>query len=102
MEKANLIKCSQQITKYYIVCIFFVPQSIRIQEPGSCVGFALNGSTYIGITHGGPPFSPAANLSIFKMHKDLNITLVRQCLSTSVINHWKLCWAFCHEIAAFF
>lgn len=55
---------------------FFVPQSIRIQEPGSCVGFALNGSTYIGITHGGPPFSPAANLSIFKMHKDLNITLV--------------------------
>ncbi|XP_069555964.1 adhesion G-protein coupled receptor V1 [Brachyistius frenatus] len=54
----------------------FVPvESIRIQDPGSCVGFAVNGSTYIGITHSGPPFSPAANLSIFKLHKDLNITL---------------------------
>ncbi|XP_075895105.1 adhesion G-protein coupled receptor V1 isoform X2 [Nelusetta ayraudi] len=55
--------------------VFVAVQSIRIQEPGSCVGFAVNGSTYIGITHSGPPFSPAANLSIFKMHKDLNITL---------------------------
>lgn len=75
-----MIECSQQITDYYIEILkkkcFCVPQSIRIQEPGSCVGFAVNGSTYIGITHSGPPFSPAANLSIFKMHKDLNITLV--------------------------
>ncbi|XP_062238571.1 adhesion G-protein coupled receptor V1 [Platichthys flesus] len=54
----------------------FVPsESIRIQDPRSCVGFAVNGSTYIGITHSGPPFAPAANLSIFKLHKDLNITL---------------------------
>ncbi|XP_060927102.1 adhesion G-protein coupled receptor V1 [Limanda limanda] len=54
----------------------FVPsESIRVQDPRSCVGFAVNGSTYIGITHSGPPFAPAANLSIFKLHKDLNITL---------------------------
>ncbi|KAM4746526.1 adhesion G-protein coupled receptor V1 isoform 2-T2 [Anableps anableps] len=54
----------------------FVPiESVRIQDPASCVGFAINGSTYIGITHGGPPFYPAANLSIFKLQKDLNITL---------------------------
>ncbi|CAJ1068549.1 adhesion G-protein coupled receptor V1 [Xyrichtys novacula] len=54
----------------------FVPvESIRIQEPSFCVGFAVNGSTYVGITHSGPPFSPAANLSIFKLHRDLNITL---------------------------
>ncbi|XP_040899032.1 adhesion G-protein coupled receptor V1 [Toxotes jaculatrix] len=54
----------------------FVPiESVRIQDPSSCVGFAVNGSTYIGITHRGPPFSPAANLSIFKLQKDLNITL---------------------------
>ncbi|KAI9527782.1 Adhesion G-protein coupled receptor V1 [Dissostichus eleginoides] len=54
----------------------FVPvESVRIQEPGSCVGFAVNGSTYIAITHSGPPFSPAANLSIFKLQMDLNITL---------------------------
>ncbi|XP_040011455.1 adhesion G-protein coupled receptor V1 [Xiphias gladius] len=54
----------------------FVPlESVRIQDPSSCVGFAVNGSTYIGITHTGPPFSPAANLSIFKLQKDLNVTL---------------------------
>ncbi|XP_037536594.1 adhesion G-protein coupled receptor V1 [Nematolebias whitei] len=54
----------------------FVPiKSVRVQDPASCVGFAVNGSTYIGITHGGPPFFPAANLSIFKLQKDLNITL---------------------------
>ncbi|KAK2837424.1 hypothetical protein Q5P01_014636 [Channa striata] len=54
----------------------FVPvKSFRIQDPTSCVGFAVNGSTYIGITHNGPPFSPAANLSIFKLQKDLNVTL---------------------------
>ncbi|XP_014844179.1 PREDICTED: G-protein coupled receptor 98 isoform X1 [Poecilia mexicana] len=54
----------------------FVPiESVRIQDPASCVGFAVNGSTYIAITHGGPPFYPAANLSIFKLQKDLNIIL---------------------------
>lgn len=51
-------------------------QSVRVQDPGSCVGFAVNGSTYIGITHGGPPFFPAANLSIFKLQRDLNVTWV--------------------------
>ncbi|XP_070689817.1 adhesion G-protein coupled receptor V1 [Pempheris klunzingeri] len=55
--------------------VFVAVESFRIQDPTSCVGFAVNGSTYIGITHSGPPFSPAANLSIFKLQKDLNITL---------------------------
>ncbi|KAM6965415.1 adhesion G-protein coupled receptor V1 [Aplochiton taeniatus] len=54
----------------------FVPvESVRIQNPGSCVGFAVNGSTFIAITHRGPPSSPAANLSIFRLQADLNITL---------------------------
>lgn len=80
-------------------------QSIRIQEPSSCVGFAVNGSTYIGITHSGPPFSPAANLSIFKMHKDLNITLVGVTLDMVTVfnmmflyitaNHLELRCVFC-------
>ncbi|XP_034025926.1 adhesion G-protein coupled receptor V1 isoform X1 [Thalassophryne amazonica] len=50
-------------------------KSFRIQDPSSCVGFAVNGSTYIAITHNGLPFYPAANLSIFKLQRDLNITL---------------------------
>lgn len=58
------------------ISVFWLLQSVRIQDPSSCVGFAVNGSTYIGITHTGPPFSPAANLSIFKLQKDLNVTLV--------------------------
>ncbi|XP_041856249.1 adhesion G-protein coupled receptor V1 [Melanotaenia boesemani] len=55
--------------------VFVATESVGIQDPASCVGFAVNGSTYIGITHGGPPFFPAANLSIFKLQRDLNITL---------------------------
>ena len=62
-------------TVYITISVFLLLQSVRIQDPASCVGFAVNGSTYIGITHGGPPFFPAANLSIFKLQKDLNITL---------------------------
>ncbi|XP_076021271.1 adhesion G-protein coupled receptor V1 [Genypterus blacodes] len=54
----------------------FVPiKSVSIQDPSSCVGFAVNGSAYIAVTHSGPPFSPAANLSIFKLQRDLNVTL---------------------------
>ncbi|XP_077943744.1 adhesion G-protein coupled receptor V1 [Gasterosteus aculeatus] len=60
-------------------------ESIRIQDPSSCVGFAVNGSTYIAITHGGPPFYPAANLSIFKMQMDLNMTL-EQTLGVEALN----------------
>ncbi|KAF7200055.1 adhesion G-protein coupled receptor V1 isoform X2 [Nothobranchius furzeri] len=55
--------------------VFMPIKSVRIQDPTSCTGFAVNGSTFIGITHGGPPFFPAANLSIFKLQKDLNISL---------------------------
>lgn len=64
-------------------------QSVRIQDPSSCVGFAVNGSTYIGVTHSGPPFSPAANLSIFKLQKDLNLTLVSM-TPTSVQRHYPV------------
>ncbi|KAJ3604248.1 hypothetical protein NHX12_028989, partial [Muraenolepis orangiensis] len=54
----------------------FVPiESVRIQEPSSCVGFVVNGTTFIAITHGGSPSQPAANLSIFRLQRDLNITL---------------------------
>ncbi|XP_068617051.1 adhesion G-protein coupled receptor V1 [Brachionichthys hirsutus] len=63
------------VTLYRWQGVFVPVESVRIEDPSSCVGFALNGSTYVGITHSGPPFSPAANLSIFKLQKGLNITL---------------------------
>lgn len=63
-------------------------QSFRIQNPSSCVGFVANGSTYMGITHSGPPFSSSANLSIFKLQKDFNITLVIF-KKKSVLHHYS-------------
>ncbi|XP_068166577.1 adhesion G-protein coupled receptor V1 [Antennarius striatus] len=63
------------LTLYRWQGVYVPVESVRIEDPSSCVGFAQNGSTYLGVTHSGPPFSPAANLSIFKVHKDLNITL---------------------------
>ncbi|XP_045890437.1 adhesion G-protein coupled receptor V1 [Micropterus dolomieu] len=76
LDRIPIVGSSHTLATLYQWQGVFVPvQSVRIQDPSSCVGFAVNGSTYIGITHSGPPFYPAANLSIFKLQKDLNITL---------------------------
>ncbi|CAB1321522.1 unnamed protein product [Coregonus sp. 'balchen'] len=50
-------------------------QSVRIQDPSVCVGFSVNGSSYVAITHGGHSDSPAVNLSLFRVQPDLNLTL---------------------------
>uniref|UniRef100_H2M3Y4 Adhesion G-protein coupled receptor V1 n=1 Tax=Oryzias latipes TaxID=8090 RepID=H2M3Y4_ORYLA len=79
LDKRPMIGSSYTLATLYRWQGVFVPievkPSIRIKDPATCIGFAMNGSTYIGITHGGPPFFPAANLSIFKVKTDLNITL---------------------------
>ncbi|XP_044053980.1 adhesion G-protein coupled receptor V1 isoform X2 [Siniperca chuatsi] len=76
LDRRPVVGSSHTLATLYRWQGVFVPvESVRIQDPSSCVGFAVNGSTYIGITHSGPPFSPAANLSIFKLQKDLNVTL---------------------------
>ncbi|XP_041793349.1 adhesion G-protein coupled receptor V1 isoform X2 [Chelmon rostratus] len=76
LDRRPVVGSSHTLATLYRWQGVFVPvESLRIQEPSSCVGFVVNGSTYIGITHSGPPFSPAANLSIFKLQKDLNVTL---------------------------
>ncbi|XP_075960449.1 adhesion G-protein coupled receptor V1 [Anarhichas minor] len=76
LDRRPIVGFSHTLATLYRWQGVFVPvESIRIQDPSSCVGFAVNGSTYIGITHSGPPFYPAANLSIFKLQMDLNITL---------------------------
>ncbi|XP_074494393.1 adhesion G-protein coupled receptor V1 [Sebastes fasciatus] len=76
LDRRPIVGSSHTLATLYRWQGVFVPvESVRIQDPSSCVGFAVNGSTYIGITHSGPPFSPAANLSIFKLQMDLNITL---------------------------
>lgn len=64
------------LLKYILLSSCWLFQSFRIQDPSSCVGFSANNSTYMAVTHSGPPFSPASNLSIFRLHADLNVTLV--------------------------
>ncbi|XP_026199339.1 adhesion G-protein coupled receptor V1 [Anabas testudineus] len=76
LDRRPVIGSSHTLATLYRWQGVFVPvESFRIQDPSSCVGFTVNGSTYIGITHNGPPFFPAHNLSIFKLQKDLNVTL---------------------------
>nr|XP_057927104.1 adhesion G-protein coupled receptor V1 isoform X2 [Doryrhamphus excisus] len=76
LDKSPAVGTSDTLATLYRWQGVFVPiESARIQDPTSCVGFSIQNTTYIGITHGGAPFAPAANLSILKLHGDLNITL---------------------------
>ncbi|KAJ8414918.1 hypothetical protein AAFF_G00024410 [Aldrovandia affinis] len=54
----------------------FVPlEFVKVQDPRKCVGFAVNGSSYVAIAHGGRPDSSAANISVFRLQTDMNLTL---------------------------
>ncbi|XP_077417871.1 adhesion G-protein coupled receptor V1 isoform X3 [Vanacampus margaritifer] len=76
LDKSPAVGSSHTLATLYQWQGVFVPvESARIQDPSSCVGFALQNNSYIAITHGGAPFAPAANLSILKLHRDLNVTL---------------------------
>ncbi|KAE8292326.1 hypothetical protein D5F01_LYC09693 [Larimichthys crocea] len=86
LDKRPNVGFSHTLASLYRWQGIFVPvETVMIQDPSSCVGFAVNGTTYIGITHSGPPFSPAANLSIFKLQTDLNVTL-EQTLSVEALD----------------
>ncbi|XP_055742122.1 adhesion G-protein coupled receptor V1 isoform X1 [Salvelinus fontinalis] len=50
-------------------------QSVRIQDPRVCVGFSVNGSYSVAVTHGGRADSPTVNLSLFRVQPDHNLTL---------------------------
>lgn len=65
------------MAKMYIHIILSCFQSVTIQDPRMCVGFSVNGSSYVAITHGTLPDSPAVNLSLFSVQQDLNLTLVK-------------------------
>ncbi|XP_054629148.1 adhesion G-protein coupled receptor V1 isoform X2 [Dunckerocampus dactyliophorus] len=76
LDKSPAVGSSYTLATLYRWQGVFVPiESARIQDPSSCVGFSVKNTTYIAITHGGAPFAPAANLSILKLHRDVNVTL---------------------------
>ncbi|XP_030633613.1 adhesion G-protein coupled receptor V1 [Chanos chanos] len=54
----------------------FVPiESVLIQSPDRCIGFAVNSSSYVAITHRASVESPQTNVSLFRIQPDFNLTL---------------------------
>uniref|UniRef100_A0A8C4S4U8 Adhesion G-protein coupled receptor V1 n=1 Tax=Erpetoichthys calabaricus TaxID=27687 RepID=A0A8C4S4U8_ERPCA len=73
------IKFSLFLFIYFLYdCLY--DTSLKIQNPRSCTGFSINGSAYIGITHGGQDARKPQNTSLFWLAPDMNLTLCHQLL----------------------
>ncbi|MCI4392676.1 hypothetical protein PGIGA_G00148550 [Pangasianodon gigas] len=70
-----LMLMHDQVTLYRWQGVFVSIQNVSVQKPGSCVGFTVNGTTYVAVAHEDTTKSPAANVSIFRLQPDLNLTL---------------------------
>ncbi|KAI5088303.1 G-protein coupled receptor 98 isoform X2, partial [Silurus meridionalis] len=70
-----LMLMQDQVTLYRWQGVFVSIQNVSMQRPGSCVGFTVNGTTYVAVAHEDTAKSPAANVSIFLLQPDLNLTL---------------------------
>ncbi|XP_076853827.1 adhesion G-protein coupled receptor V1 [Brachyhypopomus gauderio] len=57
--------------------VFMPIESVNIQWPNSCVGFTVNGTTYVAVSHRVATSSSAANVSLYRLQPDLNLTLER-------------------------
>ncbi|XP_035385851.1 adhesion G-protein coupled receptor V1 [Electrophorus electricus] len=55
--------------------VFMPIQAVNVQRPRSCVGFTVNGTSYVAVSHGDTTNSLAANVSLFRLQPDLNLTL---------------------------
>ncbi|KAI4876542.1 hypothetical protein NFI96_002228 [Prochilodus magdalenae] len=64
-----------QITLYVWQGVFVPVEAVSIQSPSSCVGFTVNGTAYVAVSHRDTTESPAANVSLFRIQPDLNLTL---------------------------
>ncbi|XP_053337317.1 adhesion G-protein coupled receptor V1 [Clarias gariepinus] len=70
-----LMLTQDQVTLYRWQGVFVSIQNVSVQKPGSCVGFTVNGTTYVAVAHEDTTKPPAANVSIFRLQPDLNLTL---------------------------
>ncbi|KAI1900416.1 hypothetical protein AGOR_G00049720 [Albula goreensis] len=76
LGKTLLGNSAQTLATLYRWQGVFVPlESVRIQDPRKCAGFIVNGSSYVAISHRGGPESGAANVSVFRLQADMNLTL---------------------------
>ncbi|XP_053084899.1 adhesion G-protein coupled receptor V1 isoform X1 [Pangasianodon hypophthalmus] len=70
-----LMLMHDQVTLYRWQGVFVSIQNVSVQKPGSCVAFTVNGTTYVAVAHEDTTKSLAANVSIFRLQPDLNLTL---------------------------
>uniref|UniRef100_A0A8B9KDR7 Adhesion G protein-coupled receptor V1 n=1 Tax=Astyanax mexicanus TaxID=7994 RepID=A0A8B9KDR7_ASTMX len=64
-----------QLTLYMWQGVFVPVETVSVQRASSCVGFTVNGTAYVAVSHGDTTESPTANLSLFRLQPDLNLTL---------------------------
>ncbi|XP_062371958.1 adhesion G-protein coupled receptor V1 [Sardina pilchardus] len=62
-----------QATLYRWVGVLVPIESVIIQGPSRCVGFTVDGASYVAISHGNDTHSPSIN--IFRLQSDFNLTL---------------------------
>ncbi|XP_041926588.1 adhesion G-protein coupled receptor V1 [Alosa sapidissima] len=62
-----------QATLYRWVGVLVPVESVIIQGPSKCVGFTVNGTSYVAVSHGNDTHSPSIN--IFRLQSDFNLTL---------------------------
>ncbi|XP_066512530.1 adhesion G-protein coupled receptor V1-like [Hoplias malabaricus] len=71
----NSSSVQDQIILYSWQGVFVPVEFVSVQRPSSCVGFTVNGTSYVAVSHGDTAESPAANISLFRLQPDLNLTL---------------------------
>ncbi|XP_049326601.1 adhesion G-protein coupled receptor V1 isoform X2 [Astyanax mexicanus] len=64
-----------QLTLYMWQGVFVPVETVSVQRASSCMGFTVNGTAYVAVSHGDTTESPTANLSLFRLQPDLNLTL---------------------------
>ncbi|KAI2664431.1 Adhesion G-protein coupled receptor V1 [Labeo rohita] len=47
---------------------------VPVENPSSCVGFTVNGSSYVAVSHAHSNVSLTATISLFRLQADLNLT----------------------------
>ncbi|XP_017551078.2 adhesion G-protein coupled receptor V1 isoform X2 [Pygocentrus nattereri] len=72
---SNSSLVQDQVTLYMWQGVFVPVEFVSIQRPSSCVGFTVNGTAYVAVSHGDTTESTAANVSLFRLQPDLNLTL---------------------------
>ncbi|XP_072520807.1 adhesion G-protein coupled receptor V1 isoform X2 [Salminus brasiliensis] len=70
----SLTNSQDQVTLYMWQGVFVPVETVNVQRASSCVGFTVNGTAYVAVSHGDTTELSAANVSLFRLQPDLNLT----------------------------